>query len=66
MCSLSCFEILQDLQNGGPNLDFIQDSQNVAYVKDIVTNGLGVMPAFGKDGIYTPERLNVFQIMCKK
>ena len=32
--------------NIGPNLDYSKDSQNVAYVKDMVQNGLGVMPAY--------------------
>ncbi|MBL6758940.1 MAG: c-type cytochrome [Candidatus Puniceispirillales bacterium] len=45
--------------NIGPNLDYSKDSQNVAYVKDMVTNGLGVMPAFGKDGILTPEEVDI-------
>lgn len=44
--------------NIGPNLDYSKDSQNVAYVKDMVKNGLGVMPAFGEDGILTPEEID--------
>ena len=45
--------------NIGPNLDMSKDSQNVAYVKDMVQNGLGVMPAFGEDGILTPEEVDI-------
>ena len=45
--------------NIGPNLDYSKDSQNVAYVKDMVKNGLGVMPAFGNDGILTPEEVDI-------
>ena len=45
--------------NIGPNLDYSKDSQNVAYVKDMVQNGLGVMPAFGNDGILTPEEVDI-------
>ena len=46
-------------RNIGPNLDYSKDSQNVAYVKDMVQNGLGVMPAFGADGILTPEEVDI-------
>lgn len=45
--------------NIGPNLDMSKDSKNVAYVKDMVQNGLGVMPAFGEDGILTPEEVDI-------
>ena len=45
--------------NIGPNLDYSKDSQNVAYVKDMVQNGLGVMPAFGADGILTSEEVDI-------
>ena len=46
--------------NIGPNLDYSKQSQNVAYVKDLVINGLKVvMPAYGKDGILTPEEIDI-------
>lgn len=45
--------------NIGPNLDTSKDSKDVAYVKDMVQNGLGVMPAFGEDGILTPEEVDI-------
>jgi len=45
--------------NIGPSLDYSKDAQNAAYVKNIVTNGLGVMPAFGTDGILTPEEIEI-------
>ena len=50
--------------NIGPNLDMSKDSQNVAYVKDMVQNGLGVMPAFGEDGILTPEEVDIVSKYC--
>ncbi|MEK9958853.1 MAG: cytochrome c [Pelagibacteraceae bacterium] len=45
--------------NVGPSLDSSKDSKNVAYVKDMVQNGLGVMPAFGEDGILTPQEVDI-------
>jgi mono/diheme cytochrome c family protein len=36
-----------------------QKIKDVAYVKDMVQNGLGVMPAFGEDGILTPEEVDI-------
>jgi cytochrome c6 len=45
--------------NIGPNLDMSKDAKNVAYVKKMVHEGLGVMPAFGEDGILTPEEVDI-------
>ena len=44
--------------NIGPNLDMSKD-KSYAYIKDMVQNGLGVMPAFGQDGILTPEEVDI-------
>jgi len=42
--------------NIGPNLDTISLTEEL--VKDIVTHGLGVMPAFG-EGILTKEEIDI-------
>jgi|TARA_B100001540_G_scaffold145163_1_gene128720 mono/diheme cytochrome c family protein len=42
--------------NIGPNLDTV-DGLTQASVIDIVTYGLGVMPAFGEDEILTEEEI---------
>ena len=42
--------------NIGPNLDTISLAEEL--VKDIVTHGLGVMPAFG-EGILTKEEIDI-------
>ncbi len=44
--------------NIGPNLDTVADLTQ-ASVKDIVTHGLGVMPAFGEDEILTKEEIDI-------
>ena len=41
--------------NVGPNLDTV--AVTTGSVTDIVTNGLGVMPAFGEDEILTKEEI---------
>ena len=38
----------------------------VAQVKDIVTHGLGAMPAFGEDGLLTPEEIDTVSIYVAK
>ncbi len=43
--------------NIGPNLDTVE-GLNLASVMDIVTHGLGVMPAFGEDEILTKEEID--------
>jgi len=40
----------------GPNLDSLKPSEE--QVKLIVTEGLGVMPAFGEEGILTSEEID--------
>ena len=44
--------------NIGPNLDTV-DSLTLESVKDIVTHGLGVMPAFAEAGILTKEEIDI-------
>jgi len=44
--------------NIGPNLDTISNL-TIESVKDIVTYGLGVMPAFGEGGILTKEEIDI-------
>ena len=44
--------------NIGPNLDTVSNL-TLASVKDIVTYGLGVMPAFGEGGILTKDEIDV-------
>ena len=44
--------------NIGPNLDTVA-GLNYDSVMDIVTHGLGVMPAFGEDEILTKEEIDV-------
>ena len=43
--------------NIGPNLDTL--NLTVELVKDMVTHGLGVMPAYGEEGILTKEEINI-------
>ena len=43
--------------NIGPNLDTV--SMTIESVVDMVTNGLGVMPAFGEDEILTKEEIEI-------
>jgi len=42
--------------NIGPNLDILKPKEE--QVKLIVTEGLGVMPAFGEEGILTSEEID--------
>ena len=43
--------------NVGPNLDTV--SLTVESVKEMVTYGLGVMPAYGEEGILTKEEIDI-------
>jgi len=43
--------------NVGPNLDTV--SLTVETVKEMVTYGLGVMPAYGEEGILTKEEIDI-------
>ena len=43
--------------NIGPNLDTV--TMTVESVKEMVTYGLGVMPAFGEGGILTKEDIEI-------
>ena len=42
--------------NVGPNLDTISLTEE--YVKEMVTYGLGVMPAYGEENILTKEQID--------
>jgi len=44
--------------NIGPDLDTVE-GLNYDSVMDIVTHGLGVMPAFGEDEILTKEEIDI-------
>ena len=50
--------------NVGLNLDSLKPT--VAQVKDIVTHGLGAMPAFGEDGLLTAEEIDTVSIYVAK
>ena len=43
--------------NIGPNLDTVNLTEEL--VKDMVTYGLGVMPAYGEGGILTKEEIDI-------
>ena len=43
--------------NVGPNLDTVY--LTLESVVDMVTHGLGVMPAYGEDEILTPEEIEI-------
>ncbi len=43
--------------NVGPNLDTV--SLDEEYVREMVTYGLGVMPAYGEEGILTKEQIDI-------
>ena len=42
--------------NIGPNLDSLKPTEE--QVRLVVTEGLGVMPAFGEEGLLTPEEID--------
>ena len=44
--------------NIGPNLDTVE-GLNYESVMEIVTHGLGVMPAFGEDEILTKDQVDI-------
>ena len=43
--------------NIGPNLDTVNLTEEL--VKEMVTHGLGVMPAYGEEGILTKEEIDI-------
>ena len=43
--------------NIGPNLDTVNPTEEL--VKEMVTYGLGAMPAYGEEGILTKEEINI-------
>ena len=43
--------------NVGPNLDPVSLTED--YVKEMVTYGLGVMPAYGEENILTKEQIDI-------
>ena len=50
--------------NIGPNLDTV--NLTVELVKDMVTHGLGVMPAYGEEGILTKEEIDIVSFYVAK
>ena len=58
MCS-SCHVLKAAGSTGtiGPDLDDLKPLEE--QVRDVVTEGLGVMPAFGEEGILTKEEINI-------
>ena len=42
--------------NIGPNLDILKPTEE--QVRGVVTEGLGVMPAFGEEGLLTSEEID--------
>jgi len=43
--------------NVGPNLDTVSLTED--YVREMVTYGLGVMPAYGEENILTKEQIDI-------
>ena len=43
--------------NVGPNLDTVSLTEE--YVREMVTYGLGVMPAYGEENILTKEQIDI-------
>jgi len=43
--------------NIGPNLDMVSLTED--YVREMVTYGLGVMPAYGEENILTKEQIDI-------
>ena len=58
MCS-SCHVLKAAGSTGtiGPDLDDLKPLEE--QVRDVVTEGLGVMPAFGEEGILTKEEIDI-------
>jgi mono/diheme cytochrome c family protein len=50
--------------NIGPSLDDLKPTQ--AQVKQAVTNGIGIMPAFGNDKILTPQEIEAVSFYVEK
>ena len=48
--------------NVGPNLDTVELTEEL--VKDMVTHGLGVMPAYGEEEILTKEEIEIVFTTC--
>jgi len=53
---LSCFESCWINSDIGPDLDSLKPSEE--QVKGVVTEGLGVMPAFGEEDLLTSEEID--------
>jgi cytochrome c6 len=62
----SCHQLTNAKSKGniGPSLDDLKPTQ--AQVKQAVTNGIGIMPAFGNDKILTPQEIDAVSFYVEK
>ena len=62
----SCHQLAnaKSVGNIGPSLDDLKPTQ--AQVKQAVTNGIGIMPAFGNDKILTPQEIEAVSFYVEK
>ena len=62
----SCHQLAHAKSKGniGPSLDDLKPTQ--AQVKQAVTNGIGIMPAFGNDKILTPQEIEAVSFYVEK
>ncbi len=62
----SCHQLANAKSKGniGPSLDDLKPTQ--AQVKQAVTNGIGIMPAFGNDKILTPQEIEAVSFYVEK
>lgn len=62
----SCHQLAnaKSVGNIGPSLDDLKPTQ--AQVKQAVTNGIGIMPAFGNDKILTPQEVEAVSFYVAK
>ncbi len=65
MCA-TCHQLANAKSDGeiGPSLDELKPKQ--AQVKQAVTNGIGIMPAFGNDNILTPQEIEAVSFYVEK
>ena len=62
----SCHQLAnaKSVGNIGPSLDDLKPTQ--VQVKQAVTNGIGIMPAFGNDKILTPQEIEAVSFYVEK
>ena len=62
----SCHQLANAKSVGdiGPSLDDLKPTQ--VQVKQAVTNGIGIMPAFGNDKILTPQEIEAVSFYVEK